>query len=125
MATKLQISRWHNRQCLGGFLPPYDSPFFTWDGLDNRSVEYWSGGVNLFGVYSCQLQRIIPLDPTGFSKHLLYHASNNKQRSFHLRSHFTTRNMNEFYGQLNAIRKSANSVILQEPQRQEPKLSSI
>jgi hypothetical protein len=123
MATQMQIAKWHNRQCKGGFLPPYDSPFFTWDGLDNRSVEYWSGGVNLFGVYSCRLQRIIPMDPTGFSKHLLYHASNNKQRSVHLRSHFTTRNMYEFYGQLNAIRKSAHAALRQELQRHRSALS--
>lgn len=60
------------------FLSPYDLPHYRFDGLDMRSVEYWSGGIQLVGVNACNLQRIITMDPDGFSKHLLYHTSNNK-----------------------------------------------
>ena len=43
------------------------------------AVEFWSGGYQLFG--KCYFNRILSLDPKRFSRQLLYHASNNKQRT--------------------------------------------
>ena len=68
--------------CEGGFVPPYYRPHFPHDGLFgySSSVEFFSGGLELWQKPSgCNLQRIIVLDQ--FSHHLLYHTSNNKQRS--------------------------------------------
>jgi hypothetical protein len=62
----------------GSFLPPYDAPLFLQDGMWRNSVEFWSGGIQLWGSM-CQIQRVINLDDNDFSKHLVYHASNNKQ----------------------------------------------
>ena len=114
MATRRQIVDWHRRQCFGGFLPPYDKPAFPYDGLDKRSVEYWSGGIQLVGVKSCNMQRIVVLDPEGFSKHLLYHTSNNKQRQENVQHRFSSRTIDEFWGQLNTIRKNAEHRMQQE-----------
>jgi hypothetical protein len=109
MATRRQIWEWHSRWCLGGFLPPFDPRSFDFDGLDTRSVEYWSGGIQLFGFKSCNLQRIIPLEPAGFSKQLLYHSSNNKQRQKNVQHRFSSRSINQFWGQLNTVRKNAEN----------------
>ena len=81
-----------------------------------RSVEYWSGGIQLVGVNSCNLQRILTLDPDGFSRHLLYHTSNNKQHehSLRVRYQFSGRSVNEFWGQLNTIRKNAEAAMRAE-----------
>jgi hypothetical protein len=49
MATRSQIFEWHWRWCRGGLLPPYNLPFYRFDGLDLRTVEYWSGGIQLVG----------------------------------------------------------------------------
>ena len=43
------------------------------------AVEFWSGGYQLFG--RCYFNRILSMDPKRFSRQLLYHASNNKQRT--------------------------------------------
>ena len=107
MATRRQISDWHRRWCRGGFLPPYDPPIFEYDGLDARTVEYWSGGIQIAGVLACNLKRILSLDPDGFSKHLLYHASNNKQRQKNIQYRFSSHTIQEFWGQLNEVRKIA------------------
>ena len=88
------------------------------DGLDTRSVEYWSGGIQLSGIQSCNMQRIMTLDPDGFSRHLLYHTSNNKQRQ--ARRIFSGRNLNEFWGQLNTIRKNAEAEMRHQG-REQPK----
>lgn len=97
-----------------GFSRPYDPPVYEYDGLDSRSVEYWSGGIQLSGVNACNLQRIVTLDPEGFSRHLLYHASNNKQHQKTVRYRFSGRSINEFWGQLNTIRKNAEETMKKE-----------
>lgn len=84
-----------------------------------RSVEYWSGGIQLIGIQACNMQRIVTLDPDGFSRHLLYHTSNNKQRAENVQQRFTGRNINEFWGQLNTIRKNAEKEMLREQQVQQ------
>ena len=87
-----------------------------------RSVEYWSGGIQLSGIHACNMQRIMTLDPDGFAKQLLYHTSNNKQRSPNVAGKFSGRNIQEFWGQLNTIRKNAEQAMqleqLQQRQQQ-------
>jgi hypothetical protein len=90
---------------------PYDLPNYRLDGLDGRSVEYWSGGMHLVGVNGCNLQRIVSLDPFHFSRHLLYHTSNNKQRTLRIQHRFSGRNVNEFWAQINTIRMNAISAM--------------
>jgi hypothetical protein len=107
MATRHQIWEWHTEICPGGFLPPYESPEYNLDGLDMRNVEYWSGGLGLFTkAHGCNLQRIIPLDPSKFARHLLYHSSNNKQRQLHGRRQQIVK-VNDLLGELNTVRKNA------------------
>jgi hypothetical protein len=48
-------------------------------GIATDSVEYWSGGLQLYGQ-SCELQRVVSLDQENFSNHLIYHTANNKQK---------------------------------------------
>ena len=107
MATRRQIFEWHNTWCRGSFLPPYDPPTYELDGLNSRPVEYWSGGIQIAGTNACNLQRIVSLNPQDFSKHLLYHTSNNKQRAKQVRHRFSSRTVDQFWGQLNTIRKNA------------------
>jgi hypothetical protein len=40
MATRQQIWEWHTEHCQGGFLPPFNPPYFPLDGLDLRNVRY-------------------------------------------------------------------------------------
>ena len=79
MASQREIWEWHTHHCTGGFLPPFDAPHYQQDGFWRNTVEYWSGGIQLFGK-TCQLQRFISLEHNGndFDRHLLYHTSNNK-----------------------------------------------
>ena len=108
MATRRQIIDWHRKWCRGGgFLPPYDPPGYPFDGLDSRSVEYWSGGLQLAFPLGCNLQRIVTLDPTKFGRHLLYHTSNNKQRSMNVEHRFSGLSIQEFWAQVNTVRKNA------------------
>jgi hypothetical protein len=93
---------------------PYDPPQYNYDGLDLRSVEYWSGGIQLVGVNSCNLQRIVSLDPRGFSQSLLYHTSNNKQRSPLVRPQFSGRHIQDFWGQLVTVKHAAEAAIAAE-----------
>lgn len=114
MATRRQLHEWHSRWCLGGFLPPYDPPKFHFDGLDSRSVEYWSGGIQIVGVKACNLQRIIPLQPQIFARHLQYHASNNKQRQRTVQARSAFTKIQDLWGQLNTVRKNAEQAIRKE-----------
>ena len=102
MATPEQILAWHRSHCKGQLLPPYDDR----DGLKNN-VEYWSGGLSLVGMNTCQLQRIISLKPEDFSKHLIYHTSNNKQKSKNLA--FT--NVQDFWDELYSVQLEAEVLI--------------
>ena len=100
--------RWHTEICPGGFLPPYDGPHYNHDGLDMRNVEWYSGGLQLCTVqHSCNMQRILLLEPENFSKSLLYHTANNKQRQLtNIREEAFTK-ANTLLGQLNTIKKRA------------------
>mmetsp|Transcript_35904 Transcript_35904/g.74660 ORF Transcript_35904/g.74660 Transcript_35904/m.74660 type:complete len:527 (-) Transcript_35904:1165-2745(-) len=109
MATRRQIIEWHTERCFGGFLPPYAAPQFLDDGLATATVEFWSGGIELVGIKACNLQRMIPLDPPTFSHALLYHTSNNKQRQKYVQHRFAGTHIQAFWGQLNAIRKNAET----------------
>ncbi|CAB9510611.1 expressed unknown protein [Seminavis robusta] len=97
MGIREEIFAWHRGHCKGLFLPPFDDM----DGLKNN-VEFWSGGLNLVGMNACQLQRFISLDPSIFSQQLVYHTSNNKQKSKNLV--FT--NVQDFWEQLNTARQT-------------------
>jgi hypothetical protein len=114
MATRKQIWEWHTEICPGGFLPPYEPPHYRFDGLDMRNVEWYSGGMQLSTVrHACNMQRIILLDPEHYSKSLLYHSANNKQRQLAdqgKRESFTK--ANTLLGQLNTIKKIAEKEII-------------
>jgi hypothetical protein len=109
MATQKQIWEWHTEICPGGFLPPYEPPHYRFDGLDMRNVEWYSGAMQLSTVrHACNMQRVIALDPEHFSKSLLYHSANNKQRQLAdqgKRESFTK--ANTLLGQLNTIKRRA------------------
>jgi hypothetical protein len=77
-------------------------------------VEYWSGGIQLIGINGCNLQRIVMLQPQYFSKHLLYHTSNNKQKMEPIYNTFFTTTINEFWGQINTVRKNAQRRMYKE-----------
>ena len=102
MATREQIFAWHRGHCKGQLLPPYNDM----DGMKNN-VEFWSGGISLVGMNSCQLQRIISLHPEHFSRQLLYHTSNNKQKSKNL----VLTNVADFWMQLYSAQTVAESKI--------------
>jgi len=107
MGTRQQIWEWHTEICLGGFLPPFDSPHYNFDGLDPRNVEYWSGGLNLFTArHACNMQRLVSLDPDNFARHLIYHSANNKQRQLHGKKQSFVK-VNDLFGQLLTITKDA------------------
>jgi len=107
MGTRQQIWEWHTEICLGGFLPPFDSPHYNFDGLDPRNVEFWSGGLNLFTArHACNMQRLVSLDPDKFAKHLVYHSANNKQRQLQGKKQSFVK-VNDLFGQLLTISKDA------------------
>ena len=86
--------------CLGGFLPPFDTPR---DGLDNN-VEFWSGGIQM--SCECNVQRILPLgDPDAISRHLLYHTTNVKQLQVQVVKRLVR--INDFMGQMTTVQKVA------------------
>jgi hypothetical protein len=100
MATRQQVWEWHTQICLGGFLPPYESPHFNFDGLDPRNVEWWSGAMGLStSRHGCNMQRILSLDVDKFPKHLIYHSANNKQRQLHGKMNRFVK-IDNLYGQL-------------------------
>lgn len=79
-------------------------------------VEFWSGGTSLFQSFrACNLQRIVSLDPDGFSKHLIYHSANNKQRQLaQQKKSERFVKVDTLLGQLNTVKKNA-----QEAKRRE------
>jgi hypothetical protein len=106
MATKEQLIRMNNKLCLAKFLPPFDNVGKGNDGLDPHNVEFWSGSYQFFtGAFNhCNMQRIIVAHPDHFSKHLLYHTANNKQKQ--LASYRMVR-ANHLFGQVNFLKKNA------------------
>ena len=119
MATREQIWEWHTDICPGGFLPPFEAPHYLYDGMV-RNVEWYSGGVQLTEAvrHSCNMQRIIALDPANFSHSLVYHTANNKQRQLTGRHEKSFVKANTLLGQLNALRKRALAELKQQQQQQ-------
>lgn len=113
MASRSQILYFHEHACPGGFLPPFDGEDWFNDSLQTRNgaVEFWSGGYQLFG--RCYLNRILSLDPGRFSKQLLYHGSNNKQRTVHTDKFVR---FSHFLGQLYTVKERAIQSLNGEPQ---------
>mmetsp|Transcript_45 Transcript_45/g.126 ORF Transcript_45/g.126 Transcript_45/m.126 type:complete len:537 (+) Transcript_45:112-1722(+) len=108
MATASQIEFFHNEACAGEFLPPFKKDFWRGDSLKRHSVEFWSGGFQLFGT--CGLNRVLSLDPERFSKQLLFHTSNNKQ---HSKKQSKFYRIGDFFGQLYTVRQHAQAWIEQ------------
>ena len=106
MATRSQIQYFHDVACPGGFLPPFDSNHWKGDSLQRHSVEFWSGGFQLFG--QCYLNRILPLDPGQFEKQLIYHVSNNKQRTISAKKVIRVQ---DFYGQILKVKERAEEFV--------------
>jgi hypothetical protein len=81
-----------------------------------RNVEWYSGAMQLSTVrHACNMQRIIMLDPANFSKSLLYHTANNKQKQ--LRDQGKGEwfvKANTLLGQLNTIKKRAEKEMVAE-----------
>ena len=77
MASREQIKHFDSR-CKGGFLPPFSLRDEKEE--EAKTVEYWSGGHQLF-ARACQFQRVIPMSENGFQSALMYHTSNNKQNT--------------------------------------------
>jgi len=104
MASRSQILYFHEHACPGGFLPPFDGEDWFNDSLQTRNgaVEFWSGGYQMFG--RCYFNRILSLDPKRFSKQLLYHGSNNKQRTVHTDKFVR---FSHFLGQLYTVKERA------------------
>jgi hypothetical protein len=73
IGSRREILELHQLLCRGGFLPPFDGQDMPKDGL-THNVEFWSGGIQMWCNF-CNIQRIIPLIPEEFSKHLLYHTT--------------------------------------------------
>lgn len=106
--------------CPRRFLPPFEEPIFLNNGLWQNNVEFYSGGFQLFSNNpedaGCNLQRIIDLD--NFSKHLIYHTTNNKQKSIH-RERLVK--VDRLFSQLHA----AQTMAAAEKERREQKASTI
>lgn len=107
IATKEQLIRMNNKLCRGNLLPPFNNMgTVDYDDLGPHNVEFWSGSYQLFsgGEHHCNMQRIISMNPDHFSNHLLYHTSNNKQKQI---ARFRMVRVNNLFGQLNHVRKTA------------------
>jgi hypothetical protein len=106
MATRDQILRLNSGLCQGVFLPPFDPPMYYEDGQQSMNVEFWSGGYQLFtGVRGgCNMQRLMSFHPDQFSKHLIYHVANNKQRQLPQKRMLRA---DHLFAQLNTVKKAA------------------
>eukprot|EP00545_Synedropsis_sp_CCMP1620_P000505 CAMPEP_0119016626 /NCGR_PEP_ID=MMETSP1176-20130426/13873_1 /TAXON_ID=265551 /ORGANISM="Synedropsis recta cf, Strain CCMP1620" /LENGTH=561 /DNA_ID=CAMNT_0006970113 /DNA_START=176 /DNA_END=1861 /DNA_ORIENTATION=+ len=108
MATREQVIRLDEELCAGVFLPPFDAPMYYEDGQQSMNVEYWSGGYQYFtGVRGgCNMQRVISWKD--FSKHLIYHVANNKQKQ--LTSDRMLR-ADHLFAQMNTVQKKAQAAM--------------
>jgi hypothetical protein len=57
-----------------------------------------------------------------FERQLLYHSSNNKQRQPNVQHRFSSRNIQEFWGQLNTVRKNAERASLRQQEQLQQKV---
>lgn len=110
MLTRKQIKFFQNSACKGGFLPPFSNKPYVNDGLHMANVEFWSGGFQHFGGSStfaqgCNMQRILSLEPEKFSKQLLYHTANNKQKTIPQKRRLA--NTNTMFKQLHTVKNTA------------------
>ena len=98
----------NNGLCMGPFLPPYDPPAYYSDGQESMNVEFWSGSYQFFtGVKSgCNMQRLMSIHPDHFSKHLIYHVANNKQKQLARERMVRADNL---FAQLNSVQKMAQA----------------
>ena len=103
MATRKQIKSFE-RLCQFEFLPPFTK--FHKERMLWISQEFWLGGLQLWGKRkgACNFQRILLLEPDMFSKHLIYHTSNNKQSTIDRERLVKANNL---LGQLNSVKKAA------------------
>lgn len=108
MATQSQIARMNAGLCMGSFLPPFDPPEYYGDGQESMNVEFWSGSYQFFtGVKSgCNMQRLMSIHPDHFSKHLIYHVANNKQKQL-ARERMVR--ADHLFAQLNSVQKMAQA----------------
>eukprot|EP00546_Thalassionema_frauenfeldii_P009645 CAMPEP_0178910678 /NCGR_PEP_ID=MMETSP0786-20121207/9229_1 /TAXON_ID=186022 /ORGANISM="Thalassionema frauenfeldii, Strain CCMP 1798" /LENGTH=590 /DNA_ID=CAMNT_0020582953 /DNA_START=1 /DNA_END=1771 /DNA_ORIENTATION=- len=107
MATRDQLIRLDEELCAANFLPPFNEPTYYEDGQQSMNVEFWSGGYQYFtGVRGgCNMQRIVSFaSPEEFSKHLIYHMANNKQKQLNQDRMLRAQNL---FGQMNTILKKA------------------
>lgn len=102
MATRKQIEYFHAAACPGGFLPPYNDAHWRGDSLQKHSVEFWSGGFQLFG--QCFFNRVLSLDPVKFERQIVNHVASNKQRTVPAKKFVR---IGDFFGQLRTVRRRA------------------
>lgn len=115
LATRDHIKFFHSH-CEYGFLPPFTK--YNHDGhiLEDYNTldrEYWFGSLELFGFKSgsCNLQRVLLLEPENFSKQLIYHASNNKHATKDTEKFVKVNNL---VGQLNSVKKAAMLTVMDQ-----------
>lgn len=114
MATKEQIIRMNNKLCKENILPFFstmeNAGSLYHDDLGPHSSDFWSGSNQFYtgGERHCNMQRIISMNPDHFSKHLLYHTANDKQKQMP-KSRMVR--ANDLFGQLNHVKKIAEHEI--------------
>ena len=107
MSSPREIMQLHTKLCnFNMFLPPFEGDRFPRDGLHRHNVEFFSGGIQLWCGF-CNMQRIVLLDPQHFSKHLIYHTANNKQKR--IKRDRLVR-ATDLFGQLHTIKDEAATV---------------
>jgi hypothetical protein len=112
MTSQQEVLQLQTTLCRSSFLPPFDLPRYQEDGMGitTDSVEYWSGGLQLYGQ-SCELQRVISLDPKNFSNHLIYHTANNKQKEIPGKRLVLATTL---LGQLHSVKETAEQDMMHE-----------
>lgn len=104
MATREQV-KIIDARCDRGFLPPPDEELGAWHLYG--TVEFWSGGLQLFGARRCRMARVLSLaSAEAFERHLLFHASNNKQVQYPGRM----QPVSKIYGELRDLVRRAGTV---------------
>lgn len=70
--------------------------------FSKRGFQFFAGG-----KAGCSMQRIVSLKPDHFSKHMVYHTSNNKQKAKWPVKSDRIIKANDFLGHVNTVRKNA------------------